>query len=92
MEKTYISIQTSLTVTIIVGLFFVALGYLNSKKILNNESYIVGNRKENIFSLTTSLTASALGAWILFGPPSASTWGGIGAVIGYALGLSLIHI
>ena len=30
--------------------------------------------------------ASALGAWILFGPASAATWGGIGAVIGYALG------
>uniref|UniRef100_UPI00404AC32D sodium:solute symporter family transporter n=1 Tax=Candidatus Pelagibacter sp. TaxID=2024849 RepID=UPI00404AC32D len=27
-----------------------------------------------------------LGAWILFGPASAATWGGIGAVIGYALG------
>jgi len=32
------------------------------------------------------LTASALGAWILFGPASAATWGGIGAVIGYSLG------
>ena len=86
MEKTYISIQTSLTVTVIVGLFFIGLGYLNSKKITNNKNYIVGNRDENTFSLTASLTASALGAWILFGPASAATWGGIGAVIGYALG------
>ena len=38
------------------------------------------------FSLNSSLVASALGTWILFGPPSAATWGGIGAVIGYALG------
>jgi len=36
--------------------------------------------------LTTSLVASALGAWILFGPASAATWGGIGSVIGYSLG------
>ena len=86
MEKSYISIQTSLTVTIIVGIFFIGLGYLNSKKITNNKSYIVGDRDENIFSLTSSLTASALGAWILFGPASAATWGGIGAVAGYALG------
>ncbi|MDC0937930.1 sodium:solute symporter [Pelagibacteraceae bacterium] len=86
MEKTYISIQTSLTVTVIVGLFFIGLGYLNSKKVTNNKNYIVGNRDENTFSLTASLTASALGAWILFGPASAATWGGIGAVIGYALG------
>ena len=86
MEKAYISIQASLTVTIIVGLFFIGLGYFNSKKATNNKNYIVGDRDENTFSLTASLTASALGAWILFGPASAATWGGIGAVIGYALG------
>tara|TARA_A100001011_G_C14296659_1_gene838754 strand:+ start:1203 stop:2654 length:1452 start_codon:yes stop_codon:yes gene_type:complete len=86
MEKTYISLQTSLIITLLVGIFFIGLGYLNSKKITNNTNYIVGNRDEGIFSLTASLTASALGAWILFGPASAATWGGIGAVIGYALG------
>ncbi|MBD1146182.1 sodium:solute symporter [Pelagibacterales bacterium SAG-MED28] len=86
MEKTYLSIQSSLTVIILVGIFFILLGYLNSKKFVNNNNYIVGDRDENTFSLTASLTASALGAWILFGPASAATWGGIGAVIGYALG------
>ena len=86
MEKIYLSAQISLIVTLIVGLFFIGLGYLNSKKISNNKNYIVGNRDENTFSLTASLTASALGAWILFGPASAATWGGIGAIIGYALG------
>ncbi|MBD1172525.1 sodium:solute symporter [Pelagibacterales bacterium SAG-MED05] len=86
MKTAYASIQTSLTVTVIVGLFFIGLGYLNSKKTTNNKNYIVGDRDENIFSLTASLTASALGAWILFGPASAATWGGIGAVTGYALG------
>ena len=86
MEKTYLSAQTSLSVTILIGLFFIGLGYLNSKKISNNKNYIVGDRDEDTFSLTASLTASALGAWILFGPASAATWGGIGAVIGYSLG------
>jgi len=86
METIYLSIQSSLTVTIIVGLFFIGLGYLNSKKTIDNRKYIIGNRDENTFSLTTSLAASALGAWILFGPASAATWGGFGAVIGYALG------
>ena len=86
MEKTYLSIQSSLTVIVLVGIFFIILGYLNSKKLVNNKNYIVGDRNENTFSLTASLTASALGAWILFGPASAATWGGIGAVIGYALG------
>ena len=49
-------------------------------------NYLTANRSVGLFSLTTSLTASALGAWILFGPVSASTWGGIGSVIGYSLG------
>jgi len=86
MEKTFLSLQSSITVTLVVGFFFIGLGYINSKKVSNNKSYIVGERNEDIFSLTSSLTASALGAWILFGPASAATWGGIGAVIGYALG------
>ena len=86
MEKIYLSAQTSLFVIILVGLFFVGVGYLNSKKIINKSNYIIGNKDENTFSLTTSLSASALGAWILFGPASAATWGGIGAVIGYAFG------
>ena len=89
MEKIYLSIQSSLTVIVLVGVFFILLGYLNSKKFINNNNYIVGDRDENTFSLTASLTASALGAWILFGPASAATWGGIGAVIGYALGTAV---
>ena len=86
MEKTQLTSQTSLMVILLVGFFFVILGYTNSKKNTNNKSYIVGNRDETIFSLTASLSASALGAWILFGPASAATWGGIGAVIGYSCG------
>ncbi len=86
MEQTYLSLHSSLSLIIIVGLFFLLIGYLNTKEFTNNSNYIVGDRDENTFSLTTSLVASALGAWILFGPASASTWGGIGAVVGYALG------
>ena len=107
MENTFLSLQSSIAVTLLVGSFFIVIGYVNSKKIPDKKNYIVGGRNEDTFSLTTSLTASALGAWILFGPASAATWGGIGAVIGYAFGtaapmlflfnfgpkiLSLIHI
>ena len=74
METTYLSIQSSLIVIVVVGFFFIGLGYLNSKKTVDNRNYIIGNRDENTFSLTTSLAASALGAWILFGPASAATW------------------
>ena len=86
MEKIYLSSTITLIITLIVGAFFIILGHINLKKVPDNKSHIVGDRNEDTFSLTTSLTASALGAWILFGPASAATWGGIGAVIGYALG------
>jgi len=87
MDKTYFISQTvSLTLIIIISLFFVILGLYHSKKYQGLNSYLTANRNIGVFSLTTSLTASALGAWILFGPASASTWGGIGAIVGYSLG------
>ena len=81
-----ISQNSSLVLIIIISLGFVIFGILYSKKYQGLENYLVANRSIGVFSLTTSLVASALGAWVLFGPASAATWGGIGAVIGYALG------
>ena len=87
MDKTFfLSQSTSLTLIIIISLLFVILGLYNSKKHQGLNNYLTANRNIGLFSLTTSLTASALGAWILFGPASAATWGGIGAIIGYSLG------
>ena len=81
-----ISQNLSLALIIIISLGFMIFGILYSKKYQGLNNYLVANRSVGAFSLTTSLVASALGAWILFGPASAATWGGIGAVIGYALG------
>ena len=87
MDKTYfLSQSTSLILVIFISLIFLFLGLYNSKKYQGLNSYLTANRNIGLFSLSTSLTASALGAWILFGPASAATWGGIGAVIGYSLG------
>ena len=87
MDKTYFLNQaTSLILVIIISLTFVFLGLYISKKYQGLNNYLTANRNIGLFSLTTSLTASALGAWILFGPASAATWGGIGSVIGYSLG------
>ena len=60
MDKILLSQQITIAITILIGLFFIWLGYLNNKKIFNNKNYIVGDRDENTFSLTSSLTASAL--------------------------------
>jgi len=87
MDKiNYISQLTSLTLVITISLIFTFVGLIYSKKYQGINNYLTANRNIGFFSLTTSLVASALGAWILFGPSSAATWGGIGAVIGYALG------
>ena len=81
-----LSQSSSLLLIIIICLCFVIFGVSYSKKYQGLNNYLLANRSIGVFSLTTSLVASALGAWILFGPASAATWGGLGAVIGYALG------
>ena len=87
MDKIYLINQsTSLTLVFIISLIFTFLGLYHSKKKQGLNNYLTANRNIGLFSLTTSLTASALGAWILFGPVSAATWGGVGAIIGYSLG------
>jgi|TARA_B100001079_G_scaffold252058_1_gene244856 Na+/proline symporter len=78
--------STSILITLGISLSFIIIGLLYSKKHQGLNNYLLANRSVGVFSLTSSLVASALGAWILFGPASAATWGGIGAVIGYALG------
>ena len=85
-ETQFISQSVSLSIIIFISLIFVFLGIYHSKKYQGLKNYLTANRNIELFSLTTSLTASALGAWILFGPVSAATWGGIGAIIGYSLG------
>ena len=86
MNNFFISQSSSITLVIITCLIFTFFGILYSKKFQGLKNYLTANRDIGLFSLTTSLTASALGAWILFGPVAASTWGGIGAIIGYSLG------
>ncbi len=87
MDKVYfLSQSSSLTLVIIISLIFAVLGVYHSNKFQGISNYLTANRNIELFSLTTSLVASALGAWILFGPVAAATWGGIGAVIGYAFG------
>ena len=87
MEQINLLNQTSaLLIILLLSFVFIFFGILYSKKYKGLNNYLVANRNIGVFSLTCSLVASALGAWVLFGPASAATWGGIGAVTGYALG------
>ena len=81
-----LSESKALILILFICSIFVFFGVSYSKKYKSLNNYLVANRSIGLFSLTTSLVSSALGAWILFGPSAAATWGGIGAVIGYALG------
>ena len=79
--------QTSaILLTLVLSVIFLVSGIYYSRKYKGLNNYLIANRNIGIFSLTASFVSSALGAWILIGPASAATWGGIGAVIGYALG------
>ena len=82
----FLSQNLTLLLILIISLLFACIGILYSRKYQSLSNYLTADRNVGALSLTTSLTASALGAWILFGPASAATWGGIGSVIGYSLG------
>ena len=87
MERLYfINLETALIIVLLSSLLFAVIGILYSRKYRGYSNYLTAGRKTGTLSLTSSLVASALGAWILFGPASAATWGGIGSVIGYSLG------
>ena len=87
LEQLYfINQNTALLLVLITSLLFAVIGIFYSRKYRGYSNYLIAGRKTGTLSLTTSLVASALGAWILFGPSSAATWGGIGSVIGYSLG------
>ena len=82
----FLSQNLALLLIIAVSLLFAIIGISYSRKHQGLVNYLTAGRNVGVLSLTTSLVASALGAWILFGPASAATWGGIGSVIGYSLG------
>ena len=87
MDNTFfISQSSALFIVIVINIIFLFIGVIYSRNFQGLKNYLTANRNIGFISLTTSLTASALGAWILFGPASASSWGGLGAIIGYSLG------
>ena len=87
MEQLYfINQNTALILVLLTSLLFAVVGIFYSRKYRGYSNYLTAGRKIGTLSLTTSLVASALGTWILFGPASAATWGGLGSVIGYSIG------
>ena len=66
---------------------FAAAGVAYSRRErLNLEDYIVARNTQSTVATLLTLLATSFGAWILFAPAQAATWGGLAAVVGYALG------
>lgn len=79
---------TALVITLAASAGFTLLGYAESRKqTISLEDYMVSRNQVGSSLALATVTASALGAWILFSPAEAgSAFGGITAIAGYCLG------
>ena len=67
--------------------FFALAGVLYARHSKDSlEDYVIARNSQSSIATILTLLASSLGAWILFSPAQAATWGGLAAVIGYAIG------
>ncbi len=72
------------------ALAFAVSGIAYSRRAAGDlEEYITARGSTGGVGTAATLIASGMGAWILFGPVEAATWGGLPAIIGYALGSAL---
>ncbi len=79
--------DTALFWLLFFAITFTFMGVFYARHPLDTvEDYVVARNSQSTAATTLTLMATSLGAWILFAPAQAATWGGIGAVIGYALG------
>ena len=59
-----LSQQTAILLVLGISIIFVILGIVYSNKFKGLNNYLLANRSVGTFSLTSSLVASALGAWL----------------------------
>ena len=81
----------ALTVLLVAAATFALFGLVKtSHQAIDLEDYMVSRNQVGGPAALATVTASGLGAWILFSPPEAgSAFGGITAVLGYCLGSAL---
>jgi len=82
-----LSTPSTLLCLILFAATFTVAGMLYARRARQTlEDYVVARNTQGSVATLLTLLASSLGAWILFSPSQAATWGGLAAVIGYALG------
>ena len=81
---------TAISITIVTSFIFLCLGiFYTRRRHISVEDYIVSRNSTNSTFTIATLVASALGAWILFGPAETGTFAGIVGIIGYGIGSAL---
>lgn len=69
------------------AVLFALPGLLYARRVHDQlDDFLVARNSQGSTATLLTLLATTLGTWILFGPAQAATWGGIGAITGYALG------
>ncbi len=77
-----------LLMTLVAAAAFALVGvFCTGRRSISLEDYVISRNQIGGATALASITASALGAWILFSPPEAgSAFGGLTAILGYCLG------
>ncbi len=82
-----LSTSAAITWLIIFAILFAVPGLIYARRTQDKlDDFLVARNSQSSLATLLTLLATTLGTWILFGPAQAATWGGIGAITGYALG------
>jgi len=79
--------QTAIIWLVLFSAIFAVAGLLFARRHQEGlEDFIVARNSQTSQATLLTLLATTMGTWVLFGPAESATWGGIGAILGYALG------
>lgn len=82
-----LSTSAAITWLVVFAILFAVPGLIYARRTQDKlDDFLVARNSQSSISTLLTLLATTLGTWILFGPAQAATWGGIGAITGYALG------
>ena len=82
-----LSASTAIMWLLLFAVLFAVPGLIYARRSQDNlDDFLVARNSQSSTATLLTLLATTLGTWILFGPAQAATWGGIGAITGYALG------
>ncbi len=82
-----LSASTAIMWLLLFAVLFAVPGLIYARRSQDKlDDFLVARNSQSSTATLLTLLATTLGTWILFGPAQAATWGGIGAITGYALG------